>query len=55
MLIVMIGNPVDGFEFFGPFQDYEDATTWATEKGNPDDPWWVVEVAGPNDPPKLKE
>ena len=27
--LVIIGDPVAGFEFFGPFQDYDEAERWA--------------------------
>lgn len=27
-IIVITGNPVDGFKFYGPFADEESANTW---------------------------
>lgn len=30
MFIAIVGNPVDGFDFFGPFDSIEDAIDWGT-------------------------
>lgn len=27
--IIVVGNPIDGYKFFGPFDSYDDADVWA--------------------------
>lgn len=41
MHIVLVGNPVDGFSFFGPFTTSDEAATWA-EAAPLNDDWWVA-------------
>lgn len=45
MLIVIAGNPVDGFNYFGPFDDNESAEEWA--ESNISDSWWITEIKEP--------
>jgi hypothetical protein len=45
VIIIVAGNPVDGFEFYGPFESEEDAAAWA-EHGQPGD-WWIARVHTP--------
>jgi len=46
--IVIVGNPVDGFTFYGPFLGVTEANNWADlESGNAhgvigNEPWFVV-------------
>jgi len=41
--IVIAGNPLDGMNFFGPFESFLKAREWA--KGIPDH--WVTELETP--------
>ena len=41
--IVVIGNPSDGFNMYGPFLSQEDATEFA-EIENGGCEWWVVQL-----------
>ena len=45
MHIVMVGNPVGGFRYYGPFKTSEDAIYWADR--NVDDLWWAVPLEEP--------
>ena len=49
MIVVMVGNPLDGVLLYGPFDDHETALAWA-EAENPPSTWWtvVVEPMNPN-------
>lgn len=39
--IVVLGDPVDGFTYYGPFADYDDAMEYAqTECGECS--WWIA-------------
>lgn len=40
---VVTGNPVDGFTFYGPFTDPEDANEWADDNLRNLD-WWVIPI-----------
>lgn len=43
------GGPVDGFDFYGPFDDANDASDWAfNELSNAS--WWVNELHSPTEP-----
>jgi hypothetical protein len=42
MHIIIIGNPVDGFEYIGPFKTGEDAVAWANQDANIDGEWWIA-------------
>lgn len=42
--IVVIGNPVDGYSFYGPFEDSEDACEFA--EANLDE-WWLADLMNP--------
>lgn len=41
--IVLVGNPLDGFMPYGPFDDAVAATEWAEKECDSDD-WWVVNL-----------
>lgn len=44
--IIIIGNPVDGLEFIGPFKTADDATRHASTDGNIDNcEWWIAPLA----------
>lgn len=40
--IVVSGNPIDGLFFNGPFEERDDAVTWAGINLN--DNWWIAEL-----------
>ena len=40
--LLVVGNPVDGFIYVGPFTDMEDATHYA--EGHITAYWWVAEL-----------
>lgn len=42
--IVVLGNPLDGFGFIGPFPSRQSAETWMEMHDNdyPDAEWWVA-------------
>jgi len=44
MWIVIVGNPLDGLAFHGPFEYSDYAVDWA-EIYAVDSDWWVSEVA----------
>ena len=47
MIVAVVGNPFDGLEIYGPFEDHEDATDWC-EKSYCG--WWnIVDVKIVND------
>ena len=45
MIIVITGNPADGFSYYGPFDNIEQAAHWAEDLVQVD--WWVVLVESP--------
>ena len=43
--IIVTGNPVDGFEFYGPFKSITEAAEHANTDGLFDDhDWWVADL-----------
>lgn len=41
--IIITGNPVDGFEYHGPFGSSDQAVTWAAANPEIDGKdWWVA-------------
>lgn len=44
--LVVVGNPIDGCEFYGPFDDDTAAEDWA-ERYRRNDTWWVSELREP--------
>lgn len=40
--IVIAGNPVDGLQFFGPFEDNESAQVFADSLTTNE--WWVADL-----------
>lgn len=45
--IIVYGNPIDGFNFRGPFADREEAIRYADNVSNDDGDWWVAELNAP--------
>ena len=45
--IVGSGNPVNGFQFYGPFEGHEAALDWVDL--NLDSDWWIVELENPEE------
>lgn len=41
--IIVAGNPVDGFVFYGPYQERDDAVHDA-ENGHLNGDWWIAEL-----------
>jgi hypothetical protein len=48
--IIVIGNPINGLEFIGPFESTVEAVNYANDDGNIDDhEWWVVQLETPEE------
>lgn len=45
MVIVLTGNPVEGFDIYGPFDDTETAVEWSMD--NIESDWWVTDAMSP--------
>lgn len=45
MYIVIIGDPMGGFKYFGPFPTAEEAESWMDNSDAKD--WWIAEVEQP--------
>lgn len=43
--IVVSGNPINGFFYFGPFIDADAALVWAKKAIG--EAWWVTKLEGP--------
>lgn len=43
--IVLIGTPIEGFAYHGPFATLELAVQWGEDNSDGAD-WWVAELAG---------
>lgn len=43
--IVIIGTPIEGFEFFGPFPSFEEAQDWAYSRETLEADWWISSVS----------
>lgn len=44
MHIIITGNPVDGFEYIGPFNTSEDALRWADKDAHIEGDWWLAHL-----------
>ena len=44
--IVIVGDPVDGFRYYGPFDDHDSAVKWA-EAELDGERWWVADMEPP--------
>jgi len=49
LAILIAGNPLDGYSYFGPFSSEHDAVVWA-ERNRHDDLWWVTDLCVPPAP-----
>lgn len=45
--IIVMGTPVDGFEFIGPFMSSEDAANYADKIDGGD--WWITSLDAPEE------
>lgn len=42
MYIICTGNPCEGFNYIGPFEDHDDAVRQAENVGY--ESWWIIEL-----------
>jgi hypothetical protein len=42
-VMLMAGDPIDGFRFYGPFETFDEAGDWAENEGV-ENPWWTTNV-----------
>lgn len=50
MHLLMAGNPVEGFSFYGPFESEEQADEWVESHDEIDaTDYWIIEVQPPGD------
>ena len=47
MYAVAVGEMFDGINFYGPFEEYDDAEKWAAVESGYS--WWVVELLAPEE------
>lgn len=47
-LIVIMGNPVDGFDYIGPFSSFEEADEYINQERNPKN-FWIAQLATPEE------
>jgi len=47
MYAVAVGEMFDAVNFFGPFDEFEDAAAWAYSRSGYS--WWVVELISPEE------
>lgn len=40
--IVIFGDPIDGFMFYGPFEGQQKASEWAESQAASD--WWIAPI-----------
>ena len=45
--LIVFGNPIDGFNFRGPFDDHETARFYADIVYDGD--WWLAEITPPDE------
>jgi hypothetical protein len=46
--VVLLGNPLDGFDIVGPFDAVDEAIEWA-EHNVDSDCWWTTQLIGPKE------
>lgn len=47
--ILILGNPIDGFNYIGPFPSYEDADEYCQSDAIArNESWWIFELEQPN-------
>jgi hypothetical protein len=56
MFLIVNGDPLDGFSYWGPFETADAATAWANREIKPEllwsgsrSTWWVSELEEPNE------
>lgn len=42
--IIIVGNPVDGLRFFGPFPNGGAAVDWAGDNVDGGSEWWAAQI-----------
>jgi poly(3-hydroxyalkanoate) synthetase len=42
MVIVVVGGPVEGYSYFGPFETKDDAISWTEQNTINADAWWIA-------------
>jgi len=48
--ILITGDPIDGLEFIGPFENADDAAKYAEgDKFIDRDTWWITTLVQPNE------
>lgn len=48
-MLIITGNPVDGFRFIGPFEDHDAALAYAELEGaSIEADWWIAPIEAPN-------
>lgn len=45
--IIVVGNPVEGYEFYGPFESPEDAIRYADNNLDYGDHWEIAKLKAP--------
>lgn len=46
--VVITGNPVGGFEVYGPFTSIDTATAYGKERLSAGEEWWIMPLYNPN-------
>ena len=46
MHVVLVGNPVDGIEVYGPFNTYDHAAAWTDDEARSHLETWIVPLHG---------
>ena len=46
MHVVIIGNPLDGFKVYGPFNTYDHAAAWTDDETRTHLETWIVPLHG---------
>ena len=46
-IVIISGDPISGVDVIGPFENFDIAIEYASDKLN-DIPWWTTEVKDPN-------
>ena len=47
--IIVVGNPIDGYNFFGPFETTDDAIRFHDDHLDYGEHWEVAKLKAPND------
>lgn len=49
MFIVIVGSPIEGFGYIGPFQDEESVVKFMTSQGTEHLNWWIADLTDPKE------